>query len=113
MSFEHEKRQALRLLQGIENGTLATREAAGLLREADPALVYFIVTWLRAHYGRNHPAGEGVLGRLIELTTDPAIQAHIAEGKADPIAPWFEEAYGYRDFGADEFVDLVIEKLEG
>jgi hypothetical protein len=34
-------------------------------------------------------------------------------GKDDPLVEWFEDAYGYRDFRAAEFIDLVVEKLEG
>lgn len=111
MAFEHEKRQALYLLQGIENGTLATAESARLGGEADPVLLYFIVTWLRDHY-RNHPAAEGVLGRLVELSASPGIKRNIAEGKDDSLVAWFEDAYGYRDFDARGSVDLVVEKLE-
>jgi hypothetical protein len=35
------------------------------------------------------------------------------EGKTDPIVAWFEEEHGYRDFGAAEFIALVVDKLEG
>ena len=114
MSFDHEKRQALQLLQGIENGTLSVVDAGRQMEKADPALVYFIVTWLRSRYGGDHPAAEGVVGRLVELTgANPTIKAQMREGKADAIVTWFEESHEYRELGAPEFVDLVVEKLEG
>jgi len=114
MAFEQEQREALHLLLGIENGTLGATGAARLIEEADPALVYFIFTWLRSRYGADHPAAEGVIGRLVELTNGyKTVKAQIDEGKRDSIVAWFEEEYRYRDFTAAAFVELIIEKLEG
>ncbi|MDD9934793.1 MAG: hypothetical protein OXT09_14385 [Myxococcales bacterium] len=113
MAFDQEKRQAMHLLQGVENGTLRISEAARLVEEADPALVYLLLTWLRSHYGGDHPAAAGVLGRLVELNSaHGSVRARMREGKADPVVAWFEEEHGYRDFGAADFVDLVVDKLE-
>ncbi len=113
MAFEVEQREALSLLQGIENGTLQGSAAALRLQDADPALVYFLFTWLRSHY-RNHPAAEGVLGRVVALTQGyPEIAALLKEGKSDAIVTWFEEQHSYREFDAQAFVALIIEKLEG
>ena len=112
MAFELEQRQALHLLEGIENGTLSATEAGSLIDDADPALVYFIVTWLRSRY-KDHPAAEGVIGRLVELTSGTStVNAKMREGKGDPIVGWFEDEYSYRDFGAREFIALVVDKLE-
>lgn len=114
MAFEQERREALYLLQGIENGTLRTADSGRLVDEADPALVYLIFTWLRSHYGADHPAAEGVIGRLVELTNCySSAKAKMREGKTDPIVVWFEEEYSYRNIGADEFIELVVDKLEG
>lgn len=112
--FAQEQREALHLLQGIESGSLPTVEARSLIDAADPALVYLIVTWLRNRYGGDHPAAEGVIGRVIELTDGyGSVKAKMREGKADSVVTWFEEEYTYRDFDAAEFIELVIEKLEG
>lgn len=114
MAFAHEQQEALYLLQGIENGTLGATRAAQRIEEADPALVYFIITWLRERYGGDHPAAEGVIGRLVELTGKfSGVKAQMREGKADPIVAWFEDEYSYRDFGAEDFIELIVEKLEG
>lgn len=114
MAFEREQREALYLLEGIENGMMSTNDAAHLIDQADPALVYLLLTWLRDHYGRGHPAAEGVLGRLVEITNGHSlVKAKMREGKADPIVAWFEEAHEYRAFTSVSFVALVVEKLEG
>ena len=114
MDFVQEQREALRLLEGLENGTLEISMAAQLIDEADPALVYLIFTWLRNRYGGDHPAAEGVIGRLVELSERPgSFRAKVAEGKTDPVVAWFEETYTYRDFDARAFIALVVEKLEG
>lgn len=112
MAFEHEQRQALHMLEGIEQGSMSASQAAGLLGDADPTLVYFIFTWLRERYTR-HAAAEGVLGRVAEICTQhPAIARRIKEGGADPVVSWFEDAYSYRELQAREFIALVVEKLE-
>jgi hypothetical protein len=114
MAFEHEQRDALQLLQGIENGTLRGSEAARQIEAADPALVYFVFTWLRSRYKADHAAAEGVLGRLVELTNlFPSIKAHMREGKADPVVTWFEEGHNYNSYTAAEFIATIVEKLEG
>jgi hypothetical protein len=113
MAFAREQREALHLLQAIENGTLPIPDVARLVEDADPALVYFIFTWLRARYGGDHPAAEGVIGRLVEQTNDhPSVNAKMREGKPDSIVAWFEEQYDYRNFGAPEFIELIVDKLE-
>ena len=113
MAFEQEQREALHLLEGIENGTISTTEARHLIDEADPALVYLTLTYLRSRYGSDHPAAEGVLGRLVEITSAGRVNTKLREGKSDPIVSWFEEEHSYREFLPAEFVALVVEKLEG
>ena len=114
MAFEREQRDALYLLEGIENGTLSASDAGQIVDETDPALVYLIFTWLRARYAGDHPAAEGVIGRLVELTSGyNTVKAKMREGKDDVIVAWFEEVHSYRDFGSKDFIALVIEKLEG
>ena len=114
VAFEQEQREALRLLEGIENGTLQAAVTGTLIDEADPALVYLIFTWLRSRYGADHPAAEGVIGRLVALTNGyNTVKAKMREGKSDPIVAWFEEVHSYREFTGSEFIALVVEKLEG
>jgi len=113
MAFEHEKKSALRLLEGIELGTMTADESFRELSDADPTLVYFIFKWLRKRY-REHPAAEGVLGRLAEVcNTHRSITRRAKEGEDDPVVGWFEGSYQYKDLDATEFIDLIVEKLEG
>lgn len=114
MSFQIEKREALTLLEDIENGTERGGDTAHRLEECDPALAYFMITWLRTKYGNDHPAALGVLGRIVEITKkNSAVTTRMNEGKSDPIVTWFEGEHSYKDFDAEAFIDLVIEKLEG
>ena len=113
MAFETQKREALSLLEGIENGSLGTVNAGFQLDDADPALVYLIFTWLRQRYGADHPAAEGVIGRLVELTSrSSSLKAKMSTGKTDPIVAWFQETYSYRDLRGSEFIDMIVDKLE-
>ena len=114
MAFNMEKAAARRLLAALEDGTLGASDTFHLVAAADPTLFYFILTWLRAWYPSNHPASDAVLGRISELCSLYPKAIRIAQdGKNDPLVEWFEDTYGYRDFRAAEFIDLVVEKLEG
>ena len=114
MAFSIEKAEAQRLLGALEDAKLGASDTFRLVEKADPALVYFVFTWLRAWYPANHPASDAVLGRMGELCSRYPKAARMAQdGKEDPIVEWFEDAYNYRDFRAAEFIDMVVEKLEG
>jgi hypothetical protein len=112
MAFEQAKRAAHRILAGVEEGTMSAADSRALVEEADPALVYFIFTWLRKRYA-DHVNADAVLGRLLAISDHPAVRSKMKEGQEDAVVGWFEESYSYRDLGADEFIELIIEKLEG
>jgi hypothetical protein len=114
MAFDHEKRVASRLLGAIENGSLPPDQTLPLLRDADPVLVYLIFTWLRNRYHAGHSASDGVLGRIVHLCSESAAVAKMARtGGDDPIVTWFEDTYEYRDVDRDEFISMIVDKLEG
>ena len=113
MMFEHEQRQARRILHGIESGTMTPRESWTLIEEADPTLVYFLITWLRAKYAHG-PASEAVTGRIVALMqAHPQVQNLMKAGQDDAIVEWFEDTYSYSELSSDDFVRMVVEKLEG
>jgi hypothetical protein len=114
MAFDSEKRVAARLLAVVENGTLPIVDTRPLYEEADPALVYLIFAWLRARYHSGRSDSDGVLGRIVELCSASRVVAQkIRSGESDAIVSWFEETYEYRDLDRDEFISLVVDKLEG
>ena len=114
MEFEREKREARRLLDALDQGTQGASATWSMVEEADPALVHFVFSWLRANYPATHPASDAILGRLAELCTRFPKAVRIAnQGAEDPVVEWFEDAYAYQDLDAAEFIDLVVEKLEG
>jgi hypothetical protein len=112
MAYDQAQRAALRILEGIENGTLSAVDSRELVEEADPALVYLIFTWLRKRYA-DHVNADAVLGRLIAVSSHASVQSKMKEGQDDAISRWFEESHSYRELGASDFIELVIEKLEG
>lgn len=112
MEFEHERREARRLLEGLENGTMTAAESWNLIDRAEPVLVYFIFTWLRTRYAHD-PASDGVVGRIATvLRAYPRIVRIIDDGKADSLVEWFEDGYRYGDLSSDDFIRIVVEKLE-
>ena len=113
MALEQEQRAALRILEGIEEGTMSTADSFALVDEADPALIYLIFTWLRKKYGPDNAASDGVLGRLLEISSRGSVPAKMKEGAEDPVVEWFEDSYKYRDLGSAEFIEIIIDKLEG
>lgn len=112
MAFEQEQRAALRILEGIEEGTMSTADSAALVEEADPALIYLIFTWLRKRYA-DHPNADAVVGRVVEISNRGAVAAMMKEGKEDPVVEWFEDAYSYKKVEKAEFIELIVDKLEG
>ena len=114
MNLDNEIRAAREIVAALEDGGRDTTQTHFLVEDADPTLLYLVFAWLRASYPANHPAADGVLGRLSALcTAHPAVARRAKEGQADPIVEWFEDAYAYRDFDADAFCELIVEKLEG
>lgn len=112
MSLEHHQREALRILEGIEEGTMSTADSFALVEDADPALIYLLFTWLRKRYS-DHANSDAVIGRLVEISSRGSVAKKMKEGQADPVVEWFEDSYSYRTLEAKEFVELIIEKLEG
>ncbi|MCP4224881.1 MAG: hypothetical protein GY773_16210 [Actinomycetia bacterium] len=113
MAFDYEKREALRLLKGIEDGGHKPFQLAELVKAADPTLVFLVFGWFRAWYPSSDPAADGVLGRLAEVCTRyPAAARRAKAGEGDPIVEWFLDEHSYRELRANEFIELVVEKLE-
>ncbi|MBL8916743.1 MAG: hypothetical protein JNM17_38935 [Archangium sp.] len=112
MSFERQNAAALRILDGLESGSASTADSVALLEEADPALVYLIFTWIRRRYA-DDPSG-AVIARLVAVADkSPAVAAKMKSGQSDPVVQWFEDEHQYRTLGAREFIELVVDKLEG
>ena len=112
MAFEQEQRAALRILEGIEEGSMSATESTALVEEADPALIYLIFTWLRKRYA-NHENSDAVIGRVVAISSRGSVAKMMKEGEADSVVQWFDETYSYRDLDKKAFIELVIEKLEG
>jgi len=112
MAFEQEKRAALRIVEGIEEGTMSATESTALVEDADPALIYLIFSWLRKRY-TNHDNSDAVIGRVVAISSRGSVAKLMKEGEADAVVQWFEETYSYRELERKAFIDLVVEKLEG
>jgi hypothetical protein len=111
MSFERQNAAAMRILDGLESGSASTADSLAMLEEADPALVYLIITWIRRRYA-DHPSGDAVIARLVAVSKHPDVAAKVKEGQSDPVVAWFEDEHQYR-MGAKEFIELIVDKLEG
>ncbi|MDB4953043.1 MAG: hypothetical protein JWO36_612 [Myxococcales bacterium] len=114
MALEQEQRAALRILEGIEEGTMSAADSFALIEDADPALIYLIFTWLRKRYA-DHVNADAVVGRLLEITNrySAVMTKKMKEGQADSVIEWFEDAYKYKDLESKEFIEIIIDKLEG
>ena len=113
MAFDNEIRAALHLVESIEDGRRDIWGTFQLIEGADPTLVYFVFTWLRTRYASD-PAGDGVMARMVQVCQEyPATLRILKKGEADALVSWFEDTYEYREFNRDDFVALVVDKLEG
>jgi hypothetical protein len=112
MALEQEQRAARRILEGIEQGTMSAADSFALVEDADPALIYLIFTWLRKRYADDVNA-DTVIGRLVDISNRGSVASKMKEGQADSVVEWFEDSYSYRDLDSNEFIELIIDKLEG
>ena len=115
MGINEERKDALRLLAGLENGGISATDAVFLAEELDPVLVYVIVTFLRAVYPAADPAATSVLERVVQMTSkSPALIRKHKEGERDPVSRWFESEYDYRDYKGrgSELLALIADKLD-
>jgi len=111
-----ERSEALRLLTGLENGTMSASDAYNIAKNRDPILLYFVLRFLRENYPPSSPDSLGVMERLVELTgTYADIVDMIKEGEKDPMTEWFDDGYTAQQYRSqpDAYLDLIIEKLEG
>jgi len=114
LDFETEKQDALATLRGIELGEMSIEESFERLDAADATLVYFILRWLKKHYHRDHDQHDEVRGRLADVrNTYRAITRKAKVGEDDPVVEWFEGAHKYHELNAEEFIDIIVDKLEG
>lgn len=116
--FEGEKlkTEAIRLLEGLEDGNLDFVEAYRITEKMDPVVIYFVMRFLREKYPPNNPASQGVVERMIKFTTDYDQVVKLAKkGEKDPLKEWFDDAYSMREFfpRPEELISELVEKLEG
>jgi hypothetical protein len=115
MSGSTDKKDAVRLLRGLEDGKMTTSEAGMLADELDPVLVYCILRYLREVYPASNPAASGVLDRVVALTeNNPQLVTKSKEGERDSVSEWFSSEHSFTDFRGrgDEMVELMVDKLE-
>lgn len=115
MSTTTDKRDALRLLTGLENGGMTSSDAFVLAQTLDPVLVHLIVRYLRESYPASDPAAGSVLDRVVTLMSAHAeLVDKCRDGERDSVSQWFEEEHSFETFrgrGAD-LVELIVDKLE-
>lgn len=115
MNKSTSKDEALRLLHGLEQGTLHVVAARLLAASLDPVLVHVILRYLREVYPASNPAARAVLDRVVALTSgSPDLVAHVKEGERDPVSAWFSSEYAFTDFRGrgPELLDVIVDKLE-
>lgn len=111
-----EIQESLRLLRGLESGTLTTGDAFNIAEERDPVLVYFILRYLREKYPPSQPTSAGVVQRVIDLTRGyEEIVKMAKKGEKDPLREWFDDAYGMREFfdRDAELIEMIVDKIDG
>ena len=116
MSLDHIVRESFRFLDGIESGSLNGADAYQIADDMDPFLLYAIFQYLRAKYPATNPSSQGVLSRMVELSsTYPEIVTKVKKGEGDVLTEWFEDTYSTSEFYADPegYLRILVEKLEG
>lgn len=114
--FQRQIDDTVYALEGLEQGDIAIVDIYNRIKEYDPVAIYFLFRYLREKYPHTNPASEGVLNRMLELTsTYNDIVQKSRQGEKDVLREWFDEGYSMREFFHDpnELFTLVYEKLEG
>jgi hypothetical protein len=115
MTTSTDKRTAIRLLHGLENGGMSAADAGALGAALDPVLVYVIVRYLRDVYPASNPAANAVLDRVVAMTAAwPELVAKSKQGEDDVVSEWFESEYSFGDFRdrGEQLIELIVDKLE-
>lgn len=110
-----EKRESLRLLNGLESGSLSIADAYNIAEKRDPLIVYYVLRYLREKYPASAPASSGVVGRLLELTkTYDKLVKRAKDGENDSLREWFDDTYDLKSFFShpEKLVETLIEKIE-
>ncbi len=116
MNSLSDRNQMLRVIEGIEAGTLSASDAYNVLKDRDPVLVYFTIRYLKDKFGGSQPQSLPVQQRLVELTsTYDDLRSMFKKGESDILRQWFDDSHTVREFSREPetFVDLIIEKFEG
>jgi len=115
MFESQEANNALWVLSGVENGTCDSSEAYKVGVDLDPVYLCFIFRYLREKYPPSHQHAQGVIERLVELTSTYGDLVQKAQkGEKDPITEWFDDAYSLRDYTNDpeKLIGLLMDKIE-
>ena len=107
--------EALRLLAGLESGSIDAVDLSQLVGRIDPVLVWGVIGYLRASYPASDPAAPAVLDRVVALTrTDPEVVAAVRAGEGDPVARWFLDTHGFAAWRGrgPQMIEELVDKLE-
>ena len=114
--MEAQKAHGKRILSAIEGGMTSVADIYKMVEDQDPSLVYFVVKYLRKKYPPTHQAADAITSRIVELTgTYDDVRDLYQKGEKDILTEWFEDNYSWGEFRdrPEEFIDLIIEKIEG
>ena len=109
-------RDPLRLLEGLENGTLHSADGFAIAERLDDFLLFCIFRYLREKYPSNSPDGQGVMARLLEISQNhPTVVQKSKSGEKDILKEWFDETFTMNQFFSDpeKLIHTVVDKLEG
>jgi hypothetical protein len=115
MDLTDDRRDARRLLAGLENGGMSAHDSFLIAERLDPVLVYAVVRYLRDVYPASDPAARSVLDRVVALMSKhAAVVVKFKTGGEDAVSRWFETEYSFRAFKgrADEMFEILAEKIE-
>ncbi|MFK7827733.1 MAG: hypothetical protein AB8G05_26540 [Oligoflexales bacterium] len=109
------KADVLGFISAVEDGNKGTADMYNAVVKFDPLLSYFLLRYLREKHpvtDRSSGAGE----RLLDLVkTYPEIGRLASAPKNEPMIEWFDDSYSTRSYFSkpQEYVDLIVDKLEG
>lgn len=115
MDINSQIRESVRVLEGLEGGTINTGDAFIILDKLDDVLINLMFNYFRKKASRDPAEYSGLTERLLDLSsTYPELIKRMNAAQSDPIVEWFMETYNFGSFysNPEEMITIIVEKLE-
>lgn len=105
----------VRVLKAIDEGGLPPADVYAIVRDFDPLYTYFLMRYLREKNPINEYSSGGGERLLALVGTYDDLGKLLKSPPKDSLIEWFDDSHSMQEFfnDPDQFVQLIVDKLEG